>query len=103
MQHDVIFANQADNSSETAYSRPDRQTSGPPMIKMVGVAFAIGLLFTIGIATIGAVGLLTGMGVWWATSIAVLAIESPLYTWFASSSIDFRVASIGWSTISAAS
>lgn len=95
MQHDVIFANQAFNSLEAAYSRPDRQTSGPPMIKMVGAAFTIGLLFTVGIASIGTVGLLTGFGVWWATSIAVLAIESPLYTWFASSSIDFRAASIG--------
>jgi len=103
MQHDVIFANQTTNSSETAYSPPDRRISGPPMIKMVGAAFAIGLLFTIGIASTGVVGLLTGMGVWWATSIAVLAIESPLYKWSTSSSIEPRVSSIGWSTISAAS
>lgn len=103
MQHDVIFANQTAKFTKIDYSRPDRQISGPPMIKMMGAAFAIGLLITIGIASTGVVSLLTGMGVWWATSIAVLAIESPLYTWFTSSSIDVRASFNGCSTISAAS
>lgn len=103
MRHDVIFANQTANSSETEYNLPGRQISGPPMIKMMGAAFAVGLLFTICIASTGVVSLLTGMGVWWATSIALLAIESPLYTWFASSAVDFRIKSTGWSTITTAS
>ncbi len=103
MLHDITFANQTAQFPAAGYSRSGHQVSGPPMIKMVGTAFAAGLLFTLCIALTGAIDFVMGMGVWWAASIAVLAIESALYTWFATSVLDVRVSSLGWSTIGTAS
>ena len=102
MQHDVTFANHTTRSSDAEHSWSGRKVSGPPMFKMMGMAFAAGLLFAHFLTLNGVFSFATGIGVWWAASIAVLAIESALYNWFASSSVDFWLSSLGWSAIPAA-
>jgi hypothetical protein len=102
MQHDVTFANQTVRFLNAEHSRSGREVSGPPMIRMMGMAFAVGLLFALGVASTGGVSFVASIGVWWAASIAVLAIESALRTWFASSSVDFRLCSLGVSSLRAA-
>jgi predicted ferric reductase len=70
---------------------------------MIGIAFAAGLLFAHFLTLTGVVGFVASIGVWWTASIAVLAIVSALRALFASSSVDFRLSSLGWSAIPAAS
>lgn len=102
MKHDVIFADETIGYARIREREPERELSGPPMIKMLSVALATGFLFAGCLGLAGAVDFAAGIGIGWCASLAVLALESWLYSRAASSRLTSRRKVVGWPTIGAA-
>lgn len=103
MMHDVAFANPSLRSIETSLSSGRRAVSGPPMFRMLAVALVAGALLAIGATLSGAGGFAVGLGVGWCGALAVLAIETALYSRWTASRFSARCSAIGWSSLGAAS
>lgn len=103
MMHDVAVANPSAHSIETSLSSERHALSGPPMFGMLAVALVAGFLLAIGATISGAGSFAVGLAVGWCGALAVLAIESALYSRWAASRFATRCSAIGWSSLGAAS
>ncbi len=99
MNDDDALANRTVRYHEIEVRELDREVSGPPMIGMLSVSFAAGVLFGLCLALTRVTGPVATLAIGWCFALAVLAIEAALYSTCRARSRPFRYPALRWSTI----